>query len=162
MGVLIKKESSCLFIRVPDYKNYNSIEEHIKCINKYGYVWLIKLGRKPNYTFMNQFMKDGGNLILKTTPKNGNKYYWFKVDSKVPDSNFIVPKYYDELFENEGYDIELLKTTHLCLKATQYKELTKEEVDFFETISKKKPLSTSILNSRAPQVYGKSIKEIEL
>ena len=162
MGFLIKKDDSCLFLRLPNYKNYNSIDEHINKINEIGYVWMVKLGRTPSYSFLNQFIKDGGNLILKSSPKNGNKYYYFKVASKEPLGKLEIPDYYYDLFENEGYDIDMLKKNYLWLKLISYKEISKEIVDNFVTISKGKPLSNSIMNSRAPQVYAKANINFEI
>lgn len=162
MGFLIKEDSTCLFLRVPDYKNYNSIEEHIKKINECGYVWMVKLGKYPRRDYLKRFMHDGGILILKTTPKNNNKYYAFKVSSLIPENELIIPNYYKDLFEDEGYDISMLKNTHLWLQLDWYKEISEDKLNNYVTLSTKNAFSSAILHSRAPLIYGISSKQFEL
>lgn len=162
MGFLIKENSSCLFLRVPDYKNYNSIEEHIKKINEYGYVWMVKLGKYPRRDYLKLFMQDGGILILKTSPKYNNKYYVFKVGSLIPENELIIPNYYKYLFKDEGYDISMLKSTHLWLRLDWYKEISEDILNNYVTLSTKNKFSNAILHSRAPLIYGISLKQFEL
>ena len=159
---MIEKGKSCLFLRIPDYYEHNAIEEHIKTINEKGYTWLLKLGNYPNHNFLKRFMNDGGLLLLKTTPRNGNKFYIFKVTSISYDGDNTFPSYYDDLLEKEGYTITELKSNFLWLKLESYKKVSIDFVNNFETISNNKPMINSIMKSRAPQVYGQAIKDIEI
>lgn len=153
MGFLIKKNTPFLFLRIPDYKKYNAIDEHIKKIDECGFVWLIKLGRCPNYKFIKQFIEQGGNLILKSSPKNGDKFYLFKVETVDPKGKIIIPDYYNELFDKEFYDLDLLMKTALCLKLVSYKELSNEQLKNMVTISKQTSFVEAVIKSRCPHVY---------
>ena len=160
--MVIKKESNCLFIRIPDFLKYNAIEEHIKIIKEKGFTWLLKLGNYPNRDFMKKFMLDGGFLIVKSTPRNGNKFYVFKVESIDYDNDCTFPLYYDELLDYYGYTPSDVKKNFLWLKVVEYKELPVNLMDAFITLSNKKPMINAIMRSRAAQIYGQTIIDINL
>lgn len=160
--MIIKKNTPCMFIRVPDYKNYNAIDEHIKILKTNEYVNMIKLGRYPNADIINKITEKSGVIILKTTPKNGNRLFICIVDLKNGKNNINIPQYYEELFEEENYSMSELLKNYFWIKILNIYEVDKSVLDKFETYSTKKKLTDAIFNSRAPQVYGECIESFEI
>ena len=52
-------EKNVLLIRYSNYYGIDTIKEHVEVIEKYGYCWFGKFGKKPSESYINKLMKDG-------------------------------------------------------------------------------------------------------
>lgn len=133
--MIIKKETPCLFLRIPSfYRNLDVIEEHLKVYKEKKEVWIMKMGKKPNEDFIKEIINKNGGIIFKKASKFGNNFYFGKLTSIRPNENNIVyPDYYNEIFNNMNRSLNVSFDDSVWFKVTDICELTKEEVDNFVT-----------------------------
>ncbi len=162
MDKTIKAKTPVMFIRVPDYEDFDSIEEHIKILKKNKYVWMVKLGRYPNPKFLDILSKNNGLLLIKSTPKHGNKLYLCEIDLNNTNAIDIYPEYYDDIFKYYGYNTSTVLKEFFWIKIKSFIPIKKEILNSFEIISTKTNLMDAVFNSRAPQVYAEAKEDVYL
>lgn len=161
----IKPETPHLFLRLNNYNGYDFIKEHKNCIDKNGYVWLLKVGKTINRDFIKSIIEKNGGIILKSSAKDGNKFYYCNLlDYEIPknDKEFIFPEYYKEFFDYEGYNLNDLKNTGYWFKISEIKEIDRKIVDSFVICNGKKPMLDVALYTRVVHMYIENSKEIEI
>ena len=160
--MIIKKGTPCIFLRISDYGKYNQMQEHIDCCKKNGYVWMLKVGQKPNESYIKEVIKSGGVIITKSTAKYGHKFYCSKILSIVPDDKLIYPDYYNEFMDYNFYDIETLKNDGFWVKVSEFVELSNEKVDKFVTSSTKRSLLECGTKFRVTHMNVEPIEDIKI
>ena len=160
----IKKETPHLFIRLNNYDNFNYIDEHIKCINEKGYVWMLKMGKTINRNYIDDVIKSGGGLIIKSSKKDGNQFYYCNIISVDPkaEKELFYPKYYDELFYYEGYKLETLIENAYWFKINSIIPINYSIVDKFVVGKNNKKLTNLASETRVVHMYTKNIDEIAI
>lgn len=161
----LTKETPHLFLRLNDFNGYNYIEEHKKVIEKEGFVWLLKVGKTINQEFVKKIIEGKGGIILKSSVKNGNKFYYCDLlDNQVPEKNteLIYPKYYDEYFESEAYDVEDMKKSGYWFKITNLKEIKESDVYKFRICKGHKPMLDCALYSRVVHMYVENREDMNI
>lgn len=160
--MIIKKDSRFLFIKLLDYKEYNFVEEHQKVINKEGYVWVLKLGRKINKKMMEELKDFNGDIIFKSSKRNGNKYYYCHVvnEAKV-NKNPLVPQYYLELLDYEGYTLDDALENGDWFKIDSIKEIPDNMIKNIKSIRSGNDLTISS-KARSPYVYMTNTENIQI
>jgi hypothetical protein len=136
----IEKDSKHIFIRLIDYKKNNFMEEHLKAFEKKGYVWILKMGKPSKIDYLKEVIENKGGLITKSTARNGNKFYYCKLDSYTPDKTLYYPEYYKEIFEDGYYDISKPDSLGTWFKVTSITEIPDSTVNKFVTISTERSL----------------------
>lgn len=104
----IKSNSNLLLFRYSDYRNYDFITEHREIIDRYGAVWMMKIGRKSNPAKVQAVIEDGGFLILRAPKSKQGKYYIAHFESvmdEVPKETHLMPDYYARLKADALSDI---------------------------------------------------------
>ena len=162
--MIVKKETPHLFIRLNNYENFNYIEEHKKCLEEKGYVWMLKIGKTINKNYINEVIKSGGGLIIKSSKKEGNQFYFCSILSIEPndDKKLFYPKYYDELFYYEGYKLETLKEEAYWFKINSMIPIEHSIVDKFVVGKENKRLTDLAIETRVVHMYTKNKEEITL
>lgn len=159
----IKKDSKSLFIRLVDYKRNDFAEEHYKTFLEHKKVWILKMGRRLNEEFIKDVIKDDGCLIIKSTARNGNQFYICKLNELNQDEEYIYPEYYNELFEENSYELSGIKRLGTWLKIVDMKKIDRNTVEKFETISTKRSLyECGTKFNQVSQIYVTSKENIEL
>ena len=159
----ILKDTPCLFVRLVDYKKNDFIEEHIKVFNNNGVVWLLKMGKPAKADYIKEVIKNGGGLITKSTAKNGSKFYFCNILEYNDNEELIYPEYYNEIFENEYYQQEEIKSIGTWFKITNIIEISDEIVDKFATISTNRSLlECGKKFNQVSQMHIKATVEIEI
>ena len=163
MIVKIKKGTPCLFLRVSDFKRYNFIEEHLKVLKENNYVWLLKFGKNVKSDYLNKLKETNGGLILKSSPKNGNKFYYCLYDNVEVDDSLLYPDYYDEVFEHENYSIDDLIKTQSWFRIIKIIPIPEKELKKIETTSSHKLLCESALKChQVSQIKAEVTEEINI
>lgn len=161
----IKKETPHLFLRLNNFLNYSYLAEHKKVMDEKGYVWLLKIGKTINQDFVKRIIEEHGGIILKSSVKDGNKFYYCDLlDNKVPEDNteFYYPEYYNEFCEYEAYDINELKKTGYWFKIANMREITEDDVYNFRICKGHKPMLDCALYSRVVHMYVENRIDMEL
>lgn len=160
----IKKETPHIFVRISDYEKYDYIEEHNNILKKEGYVWLLKIGKTINRKYLSDVVKSNGGIILKTTAKKGNKFYYADLlDTDINnDDNPIYPKYYDEYLYYSGYDISYAKENGFWFKISNLREISNDIVSKFILNGNKKEMLDYAINTRVVHMYVSNKEDINI
>ena len=159
----INKGTPCLFLRISDFKKYNFLEEHKKILDKEGFVWLLKFGKNVKPDYLKELKNNKGGLILKSSPKNGNQFYYCLFDKTEVDDSLKFPNYYNEVFEHENYYLEDLVKTQSWFRITKMFPIDDNLLKNIETCSSHKLLKESALKChQVSQIKAEVIKDIEL
>lgn len=156
--MILKAEKTSLLLRINNYKNKDFIEEHNKIIQKYGYVWMLKAGRKLVQSKLDTVMNDSAVLILKAPKKTGGGYFYTSINEycigkERPD--MIYPDYYKELIDDEVYwQVESLDGT--WLKIGEIKSLPEEKVSKLKLLSNGKLVCDVVGTTMSATLYVKS------
>lgn len=156
----IKRETPVLFVRISDYKKYNYVEEHKKVLDKNGYVWLLKIGKKSNENFVKKVLENGGGLIIKSTAKHGHNFYYCTFTTNKVDDSLLYPDYYNEIFDDEYYDLEELKKSCSWFKIEKMVPLSEEQVKKFVVIKTRRNLLECGTMFRVNQMYLEADEDI--
>ena len=102
----IEKDTEMLLFRFKDYKGYLFIKEHCSVLDKKGYVWMLKLGKRTSIDKLKSIRRNGGWLILRSPKSDGGKSYLAKftqVSEDIPQ-NAVFPAYYKEILDSVDTD----------------------------------------------------------
>lgn len=160
----IKKRIPHIFLRLNDFNNNDYIQEHRDVINKYGFTWLLKMGKTINKDYLNDIVEKKGGLILKSSAKRGNKFYYAEVVSTdiSKEEKMIYPEYYNEYFDYEYYTIEQAKQEGYWFKITNIIEVDDEFIDNFIINNGGKPMLECALETRVVHMYISNKKDVSL
>lgn len=159
----IDKKKPHLFIRINNYDNYDYILEHKKVIERNGFTWILKIGKTINKDFIESLVKEKTGIIIKSSKKLGNKFYYCKVEDVDPhNKKLIYPDYYEDYFWYEGYNLEDLVDNGYWFKITTMTEIPKNIVDKFVIIKSQKPLYDCATETRVVHMYIENNSAIEI
>lgn len=93
----ICKGSNILLFRFGNYWTDDFIREHKSIIDKTGYVWMCKQGKRSSIEIIRSIILDGGCIVLKEPDKCGGKYYighFTDITEDQPNDISHFPTYY--------------------------------------------------------------------
>ena len=70
MSLIIGKGKDILCMRFVNVGGYDCIDEHLKVMDKKGYVWFGKIGNKPTDKALVKMLEEESNYILLKEPQN--------------------------------------------------------------------------------------------
>ena len=162
--MIINKETPCVFLRIPNFnRKTDIIEEHRKVLEKNKKVFLMKMGRGINDTFLEKIYDENGYVILKNASVYGNKFYICNIEKIKENEKYIYPDYYDDIFEGMGISFSKAKEDSLWLKIISMTEVGNEVIDNFKTLKNKKSIyecATKLF--QVSIMYGSAEKKIEI
>lgn len=160
--MIIKEKTPNLFLRLTNFKEYDYINEHKKCLENNGFVWILKVGKFIDKEFLESIIKNGGGIILKTPKRTDNKYYFCKLESYRPYNEKIVfPDYYKEYLESEGLDLNTTLRNENWLKISSMIELSDSQAEKFVTIKSQNKV-VNCVRSRAVFMYIENSSKLEI
>lgn len=139
--MFIKKNSEIFLIRLNTTGYNNAINDHIELINKHGYVWLQKRGRKARIERLTDVLVQGGYIIIKEPKHNGDRYFigqFVEVADQLPNEENTYPDYYNKYknYENRSQ----------WFKITSLTQLNNDDIEELYFASSKEKV-TNIINS---------------
>ena len=160
----MKKNTKCLFLRIPAFtRTLDVVGEHIKCYEKNGYVWFMKMGQKPSEAFIKMVMENNGGIIFKSQAKFGNKFYYGDLTSISPTlDNIAYPEYYNEIFKNMNMSIETTFENAIWFKIENIKELPIKKVNAFQTEKEKSLYECATHLYQVSYMYVKTKEDIDI
>lgn len=155
MKEIIKNGTHHIFLRLNDFRGNNYIEEHRNVIGKYGYTWLLKMGKTINKEYLENIIEEKGGVILKSSAKRGNKFYYASLESTdiSKDDKLIYPEYYEEYFNYEHYSLEKVITEGHWFKINDMIELSDENVNKFVINKGRKPMYECAIETRVVHTH---------
>ena len=158
----LKEDTPLLFLRLGSFMGFDTIDEHRKVINDKGFVWMLKIGRKINESYLEDIIKNNAGIILKKSSKNDKKLYYAKLDSINYDNSNVFPEYYYDFLSEYGYKIsDLNKSNCNWFKVTDIYELNSSESNKIIVSKNGKSLEESAANSRTPYIFCSVKKDVK-
>ena len=159
----VLKDTPHIFIRLNDFEGNNYIEEHIKVEKKYGYTWLLKVGKTINKNYLNEIIEKKGGIILKSSVKRGNQFYYCDLMSIDPTNEELVyPDYYNEYFVYGGYENSNIKEIGYWFKIKNIREISDDLVSNFVINKGGKQMMDCAKFTRVVHMYIRNTKDISI
>ena len=158
---MVKANQPLLVIRFTQYKKIDFIGEHLRLINKDGFVWMLKTGRRIPDSSLKKSVFKNGIVILKAPKKAGGQYYFAIVDNYhngLPQDDYSYPRYYDEMIE-ESYDYSMDGT---WLKIKKIKIMEENMLDHLIMQKSGKNLHDVINSTRTSVLYAISDSDFDV
>ena len=98
----IESNTEMMLFRFSNYRKHSFIEAHQAVLEKEGYAWMLKFGRKTDQKKLLSIIRSGGWLVLRAPKSDGGKSYLAKFTDVQEDTpiDMTFPEYYKELFES--------------------------------------------------------------
>ena len=157
----IRANKKMLVLRYSPYKKYDFIHEHEKIIDKYGCVWLLKLGKPVPDIALKEILEGDSGLILKAPKKDGGSYYYCHMLSAQNTNvkrEMRYPDYYNELM-NELYWYSFTGT---WIKIKKFILLEPDEIKHLKLVSNNKDLVEVLGQTRTTMLYAYSDNDLIL
>lgn len=124
--MVVKKGTDILLFRYSKYDHYDFLAEHNRILEKEGFVWVLKLGRKTNEPSIRNILSQGGTLILKSPKSEGGKYTLclFDLYSTDKPNPALYPKYYSEFIESQ-----YCETSYQWFRITKMLEMNDAQIE---------------------------------
>ena len=98
-------------IRYTQYRNIDFITEHKKLVDRFGSVWMLKVGRKIPIVSLEEVARESGIIILKAPKVAGGQFYiapQISYRNGMPLKDFNYPEYYEDMIDSQKeYEITL-------------------------------------------------------
>lgn len=105
-GMHIEEGKNLLLFRYSNYRETDFLKEHLAVIDKKGYTWLLKAGKRSAKYKIDKVMADGGFIILRSPTPDGGKFYaavCTEFREATPSDEEPFPAYYKD-FINDLYE----------------------------------------------------------
>lgn len=158
---MIKKETKMLLFRYSNYRKFNFINEHARIIQKFGYVWMMKLGKKTSIEKIKSIIKNGGYIVFKAPVADGSVFYigrFIDFSEELPDDEIHMPKYYTEIVE----DINFRDIPTQFFKIVSLKLLDEKYASILCLEKNKKKVIDVITETRTAVMFIENEKEINI
>lgn len=103
---MIAKGTKMLLFRFSNYKKLKFIEEHDCIIHKYQYAWMMKMGKRTSLSKIEEILRNGGYMVLKSPVADGNLFYlarFVEFKEEMPEDTEHMPQYYSEIIEDDNF-----------------------------------------------------------
>lgn len=156
-SILVKamKKEKILLLRYNRYKMSDFIEAHRHIIDKNGFVWMLKIGKRLPALSLQSILDGSKTIILKAPKGDGGQFYKLDLlDYHNGDAlnDFCYPEYYEEMVEDEEvWMLDSLSGT--WLKVKNIVQLSDADINKLRLISNDK-LANDVLNcTRSAVLY---------
>ena len=146
-------KGTTVVIRIKDFCEYDFIEEHKKVIDKYGYVWILKIGKSIGIKAFDT-ISENNKLLLKESKHKGGKCFLCNAvdtrDGKAEDIDRFPLYYYD--IEQSG--VSLIGS---WIKVNSISELSEEEKNRLVLEKSGKNMEEVFASTMSPLLYVKDV-----
>ena len=155
-----------LLFRYSNYGNNSFIQEHRSVIDKNGYVWMLKLGKRSSIEKITTIKNAGGWMVLRAPKSEGGISYIasFSEFSETFPDKLSCPEYYDEIIQGLNDD-ETLYITNPTLQWFKLNCIVRldEQMSKNLVVSKTgKAVDEVIETTRTAVMYIKNVKKMTL
>lgn len=153
--MIVKENTNLFLVRFGNFWSQDFICEHKKIIEKKGYVWFLKTGKKPSMSKIESVIEDGGYIIFKESKHVGNNYYigtFSEVNNEKPLDMSYCPSYYENV---KAY-------SEVWFKVTSIFKMDEALVDSLVISSNGHPLLEMIDRTMSSFMFVKNNKQWEV
>ena len=115
----------------------------------------MKTGKSINSAYLKNIIEQKGGILLKTSAKKGNKFYFadlLSVDISL-EKQMLFPNYYKEYLYYNGYELDDVKKSGFWFKIKNVREISENEVRSFIVTSNEKPIYDYAVKTRVVHMY---------
>lgn len=162
--MMIKKDTKCLFLRIPSLdRKTDVIEEHLKTYEKNNQLWIMKMGKKPDINYLNDIIENNGGIIIKKSLKFGNEFFYGNLKSINPTKTIkSFPHYYNDIFNNMGIKIDDTFGEATWFLVENIKKISDNNVALFKTKNDKSLLECANKLFQVSYMFVSPEKDIEV
>lgn len=158
--MVIKENTNMLLFRFRDFGNYDFIDTHREFIEKHGYVWLLKIGKKTSSEKVSVIQREGGWMILRSPKAKGSNSYVAKFVSFSEETpkDGMFPEYYEEVINSEDF----WEATCQWFKIDRIISLSDKSSKTLVMAKTQKPIDEVIGATRTAVMFVKNIAPITI
>lgn len=158
--MVIKENTNMLLFRFRDFGKYDFIDTHREFIEKNGYVWLLKIGKKTSSERLSEIQREGGWMILRSPKADGGKSYVVKFVSFTEETpnDGMFPEYYEEVINSEDF----WEATCQWFKIDRIISLSDEFSKTLVMAKTQKPIDEVIGATRTAVMFVKNVSPITI
>lgn len=162
--MLITANTEMLLFRFNNYKKHSFIKQHRAVLEKYGYVWMLKIGKRSSIEKIQSIINNGGWLVLRSPKADGSISYIAKFTeiSEEEPIEPIYPEYYNEILniDDEDTDFYNPNAVYQWFKLEKIKELCEEDARNLVVSKTGKQVNEVIGTTRTAVMFIQNCKQI--
>ena len=155
-----------ILFRYSNYGNYSFIQEHRSVIERIGYVWMLKIGKKSSVEKITTIKESGGWMVLRSPKSEGGISYIasFSEFSETFPDELRCPEYYEEIIHgvNDDEAINFTKPTFQWFKLNSILRLDENMSKNFVVSKTGKSVDEVIDTTRTAVMYIKNVKKMTI
>lgn len=161
----IAVNTKMLLFRFNNFGKNSFISAHMEILQKFGYVWMLKLGRRSNIEKLKEIKENGGWLVLRSPKADGSMSYIAKfsdISEKEPKDG-VYPNYYDEILsETNDQGFYDPNRSYQWFKIEIISELTESDANTLFISESGKSVNDVIGTTRTAVMYIQNNKAISV
>lgn len=161
----INENTKMLLFRFNNFGNNSFIAAHTDVLQKNGYVWMLKLGKRSSMDKLNDIKENGGWLVLRSPKADGGKSYitqFSKMLEEEPE-DMVYPSYYAEILnESDEQSYYNPNIAYQWFKIELIAELTESNVETLVISKTGKSVNAVIETTRTAVMFIQNSKQISI
>ncbi len=153
--ISILQETPMILFRFKSYKHHDFISSHNEVCKLNGSAWMMKAGKRTSIEKINNVLKKGGWMILRSPKSEGSKSYlahFSEFSEEIPsDSNY--PAYYQEILEEENDEVFSMYNDYQWFHLTQICSLPEKYIPEIVLTNTQKPIDKIIGTTRTAVMF---------
>lgn len=160
----IKENTEMLLFRFSNYGKNSFINEHKAVIDEYGYVWMLKIGKRSSLTKLHAIKDAGGWLVLRSPKADGSVSYIarFTDVSEEEPNDFCYPRYYNDIFDGDEDEYYNPNAVYQWFKIESLAQMEKTDVEHLVISKTGKIVNEIIGTTRTAVMFIKNNKPLVL
>lgn len=163
--MLISPNTEMLLFRFNNYRKYSFINQHKEVLDKYGYVWMLKIGKRSSIDKIQSVIASGGWIVLRSPKADGSVSYIAKFSEILEEepTEPVYPEYYNEILDNEeNEDYYNPNAVYQWFKLENIQELSETNAETLVISKTGKKLNDVIGTTRTAVMFVRNGKQIAL
>lgn len=150
-----ENDSAVIVLRFNEFDGHDFIQEHKSIIREKGFVWMLKMGRRPSADRLASAINQSQKIVLCSPRKTGYKMYLcnavdYYIGNAREDISSNVPEYYNKIKRKNN--IRVLGGT--WFKITSISEMSEDLRSCIYLISNNRKLEDVIKETRTAVIYA--------
>ena len=162
--MLIPANTEMLLFRFNNYRKHSFIKQHLSVLEEYGYVWMLKVGKRSSVEKIQSIIKCGGWLVLRSPKADGSICYLAKFSeiSEEEPIDPVYPEYYNEILDGEEDDADYYNpnAVYQWFKLEKIRELSEEAAENLVISKTGKKVNDVIGTTRTAVMFVRNGKQI--
>ena len=161
----IDANTKMLLFRFSNFGKSSFLSAHMEMIEKHGYVWMLKLGKRSSIEKLKEIKENGGWLVLRSPKADGSKSYLAKFSDIAEEepADKVYPDYYGEIFnESDDNDFFNSNISYQWFKIELITELMESDAESLVVSKTEKMVNDVIGTTRTAVMFIQNSKLISI